>query len=817
VIIYSNPAAAGTGPGYTLRTAAGGLRRPRGPMPMRQSRPLRFTIISLLTTLGLAAGGGCTQRPAGGGPELPLHYFLADAGGGSESVQCDFGENLDREERFSIWGKPLEPCAIGYGWTQPSPKGIKAFGKRSSLEVFARATDFDLLILTLRAFRRHGMERPQTMRVFLNGRKIDTREIPDSWTTVAIEIPKDRLRLGSNAISFSFDHYASTNTPGKKEKKDHRRVAAEFRTLALERADGGEPPPGEVQLLLRRAVRPSKPRRRLFDRETRRYRVDQPGTLVLPMEISGSSESLSIEMIAGPNLDIDRTEVLATIVNLSSGEAWAPALPGWRRGNDNQTRMAAGAIPIRRCAGSPCMVALKIHPRPAGAAIEIAQPRQITGGDERTPELGPHDATGRQAEDRPDIVFIILDAARADHFSTYGYHRLTTPNIDRLAREARVFHNVFALAPFTLCSVPTMVTGLSFLDHGVTQRGRTLSPEIFTLAEQLREAGYHTIAFSTNPNNSRATGTDQGYDEFFELWTEIKGRASADPRFITERALETLAEIDDSRPLHLLLHYMPPHAPYNPAPEFDVFSDPDYDGPCDGSFATINGLDVGRRAPGNGCLDELIAHYDGNLFAADYWVGQLLDVLRARPRWKDTVVLVTSDHGEGFLEHGRTGHNKTVYDEMLRVPFILRLPEEFEDRTSSSDRMATLEDIVPTLLATASLTPAAPLGGVNLLDAETREPRYFIARTAHIRPTYALRTGRWKVILPASGHGMLFDLAADPGELANLGFRRRPEFVALGQLLTWKLADRSTETERPPTAELPEEDRKMLKALGYVE
>jgi len=389
-----------------------------------------------------------------------------------------------------------------------------------------------------------------------------------------------------------------------------------------------------------------------------------------------------------------------------------------------------------------------------------------------------------------------------------------------VSHDALVFHNAFALAPYTLCSVPTMVTGLSFLDHGVTQRGQKLSTEISTLAKQLREAGYRTVCFSTNPHNSRTAGTAQGYDEFYELWTEVEDRASADPQFITERALDVISQIDDSQPLHLQLHYMPPHAPYNPAPEFDVFSDPDYDGPCDGTHRTINALDVGRFKPGDGCLDELIALYDGNLFAADHWVGRLLDALRARPRWKNTVVLVTADHGDAFREHGRMGHNKTVYDEMLRVPFILRLPEDFEGRIFSSDRLVTLEDIVPTLLATASLKPAAPVTGVDLsrsAGGNEPPPRLFIARTAGVPQTYALRTGRWKIILPTSGHGVLFDLANDPGELTNLSFYNQPVFVALGQLLTWKLRGPPADDSQVPTADLPEEDRKMLEALGYVE
>jgi arylsulfatase A-like enzyme len=265
---------------------------------------------------------------------------------------------------------------------------------------------------------------------------------------------------------------------------------------------------------------------------------------------------------------------------------------------------------------------------------------------------------------------------------------------------------------------------------------------------------------------------------------------------------------------------MPPHAPYDPKPEFDIFSNPNYDGPCDGQHKTIRALDAGRRDPGNGCLDQVIAKYDGNLREADHWVGKLLDALRARDRWENTVVLVTADHGEASLEHGRMGHNSTVFDEMLNVPFILRLPSTFSGRVFRSDRLVTLEDIVPTLLATASLEPSSAVTGIDLSRTASEEetpPRHLIARTVGYRPTFALRTARWKIILPASGHGLLFDLAKDPDELTNLAFHRRPIYLALGQLLTAKMGGTLVAESLNTTANLSKRDRDMLEALGYIE
>ncbi|MCH5377652.1 MAG: sulfatase-like hydrolase/transferase, partial [Planctomycetes bacterium] len=217
----------------------------------------------------------------------------------------------------------------------------------------------------------------------------------------------------------------------------------------------------------------------------------------------------------------------------------------------------------------------------------------------------------------PDIVMITLDAARADRFSCYGYHRPTTPNIDRLAAESLVFTNAFALVPNTRRSVPTMITGLSFTNHQVTESDSTLSQAAITMAESLLDAGYRTACFSASPNNSRAIGDDQGYEEFFELWNEVPRGRSRDPHYLSARVLDWLGTVDESRPLHLQLHFVPPHAPYQPAPEFDMFSDPLYDGPCDGSPKYILSIDKRKLSFDADDLEQLIALYDGNLRAAD--------------------------------------------------------------------------------------------------------------------------------------------------------------------------------------------------------
>jgi len=477
------------------------------------------------------------------------------------------------------------------------------------------------------------------------------------------------------------------------------------------------------------------------------------------------------------------------------------------------TRPARRQLPVAGLGGALCLVTYTTDLADGVGPIEVSPPRFLVA-DVSVPEPPVDAAPGRQ----PDIVLITLDAARRDHFSGYGYSRPTTPAMDRFGERALMFDNAFALAPYTLCSVPTMITGLSFLNHGVISHEHTLGPDATTLAEHLQAAGYRTACFSATPNNSPGKGFEQGYDEFFELWREAGKNTSRKPHYVTRRAVKWLDALDDDRPIHLQIHYIPPHAPYEPEARFNVFTDPGYHGPCNGKFKTLSGLETGRIDPADGCLDHVVNLYDGNLLAADDAVGKLLAALRSRDRWRDTVVLITSDHGEAFLEHGRMHHNSTVYDEMLAVPFILRVPLWIDVDHVDTRRLVTLADIVPTLLATAGIRIGGALDGVDLLSTEPgAASRFLVAGNTDKPPLLGLRTLHWKAILTPSGQGWLYDLDRDPAETHNLVFDDRSTFAGLGLLLTERATAPQSLVPASETAEITDADREMLRALGYLD
>jgi arylsulfatase A-like enzyme len=413
-----------------------------------------------------------------------------------------------------------------------------------------------------------------------------------------------------------------------------------------------------------------------------------------------------------------------------------------------------------------------------------------------------------------NVVVVILDAARPDRFGCYGGPRPTTPAIDTLANESRIYHNVFALVPYTLCSVPTMLTGLSFLDHEVVAPENRLADEATTLAETLSGAGYATAAFSSTPNNSRAKGFDQGYDVFHEDWSDGERRLPIDPHRLVSHAVAWLEQADEGRPFHLLVHMVPPHEPYQPGPEFDHFSDPGYSGAVDGDLPWNVAFNNAATTADEADRRHLVDLYDGNLLRADDATGRLLGALRSRTDWDRTVVLVTSDHGEALTEHGLIGHNAAVYDEMLRVPFILRIPGDTartEDR-----RLGALTDLAPTLLSAAGFDVRSGDDARSLLDPDPGLPRVLILRTSHKHPTWGVRTDRHKLIHRGSAASELFDLEHDPRETDSVIDDHRLLAAALRQVMS-DCRLREPLFRADDASNIDAEDRQMLEALGYVD
>lgn len=364
---------------------------------------------------------------------------------------------------------------------------------------------------------------------------------------------------------------------------------------------------------------------------------------------------------------------------------------------------------------------------------------------------------------RDNVVVVVIDTLRRDHLATYGYSRDTAPFLGELARQGVVFDGL-SPSSWTKPSTASLLTGLHPLRHQAVDRLDRLPDGAVTLAERLRRAGYFTLGISANGWISPGFRFDRGFTEFLYR-DSFKSR---------ELNRELPAYLDRLRPpFFLYVHYIDPHVPYAPESGWDGRPLPADLRSHPLSITDLDAPHFIRRSP------ELLARardlYDGEIRSVDGSLRELVNGLSRRGLMKNTVLVVTADHGEEFGEHGRMSHGQTVYQEVLQVPLVIHAPH----RLPAGRRLgrASLMDVVPTLIDLLGLDrPKESLDGQSLAglmtspDARENPERPFLAHLDFTDGTgLAMIQGKWKLVLGKEPYRKeLFDLAADPGERRNL-------------------------------------------------
>ena len=375
---------------------------------------------------------------------------------------------------------------------------------------------------------------------------------------------------------------------------------------------------------------------------------------------------------------------------------------------------------------------------------------------------------------RPNLLLVTIDALRADHLSSYGYGRPTTPRLDGLARAGVRFASAFANAPMTKPSLPQMLTSRYFPD--------ATHP---TLASLLFAGGVPLTRAILN-------------NDYLALWLMFEGRDAFDAttmaplraEHLTSAALRWLDRARGDR-FALYLHYLDAHTAYQvPGAKAGRFVDPGYAGPIGLRFADTEGARAGRYTGAE--RTRIVDLYDGAIRYVDDEVGRLLDGLEARGLLENTLVVVTADHGEELWDHGAFFHGQSLHDELLHVPLIVKLPHG-EGAGTVVSRLVELVDVVPTIGAVMGLPVPEGVAGENLLPLVQRGgtdgQAVVFARAANAEFPYrfALRTPTHKLIVSVEdGAEQLYDLERDPLERTNLA--GRPDVAAVLDDLRARLA-----------------------------
>ncbi|MBV8842187.1 MAG: sulfatase-like hydrolase/transferase [Bryobacterales bacterium] len=455
---------------------------------------------------------------------------------------------------------------------------------------------------------------------------------------------------------------------------------------------------------------------------------------------------------------------------------------------------------------------------------------------------------------RPNILLITMDTVRADHLSLYGYERETTPRLSEFARSATLYKRAIAVSDHTLPTHASIFTGLYPDWHGAMMSAsahpvrQPLRPGVVTVAEVLKSNGYWTGESAANyafldssfgltrgfgvseiSRPVHLTGAGEGLyildaaKELLSRWTDVEDfeRPYLRATDITESAQTLIDQAGASRqPFFLFLNYMDAHTPYAPGAPFDTMfpgSDPKFR-----PQFSLHESNAGQNALSPEQKLYIVSQYDAGIAAEDSAIDGLIRFLRDRKIYDNTLIVITGDHGEGFLEHGLLEHDLgVVYQTHVHVPLLIKYPRQHEARIS--DELVSQVDLMPTMLENAGITSPRGLQGRSLLHPPAN-PRNIVLAVGRqtingnnlVRGTRrAIFTGSWKLVTWTFGPPELYDLASDPGEIRNLYDQNNSLVIELSKQLANFVSAIPAQKLRPSSADPAMLDR--LKSLGYVQ
>lgn len=447
----------------------------------------------------------------------------------------------------------------------------------------------------------------------------------------------------------------------------------------------------------------------------------------------------------------------------------------------------------------------------------------------------------------PHVILISIDSLRADHLGCYGHSRDTSPFLDEFASSGVVFETAVSSSSWTIPAHAAMFTGLPDRVHGCIDEFSWLDRSRKTIAEAFREAGYQTVGFFSGPPLHPNFGFGQGFDSYHDCTTfsETSIGILKGDKVLTElehkpNTVVTNGEVLDAvdrwlkdataRPLFMFIHMWDVHYDYQPPQPYDRLFDPDYRGPCTGREV----LEVVKR-PAD-WTDADVAHlqalYDGEIRWTDETVRKICERLEARFGAENLLIVITSDHGEAFYEHGVHGHRLSLHEEEIRVPLLIRYPSRIKGNRRV-ENLVSLVDLAPTVLDLAGIHDGLPDAYGRSLAPLLRDPSARgpdrpalceVINTQTDLHLFALRTPEWKLILDIEKARFdLYDLRADPGEqrvLEERDYPRSPgEISALYKQAVRELADLARRNPRPTKRDTPaisEMTEAQLRSLGYL-
>ncbi len=424
-----------------------------------------------------------------------------------------------------------------------------------------------------------------------------------------------------------------------------------------------------------------------------------------------------------------------------------------------------------------------------------------------------------------NVILITVDTLRADHLGAYGYARNTSPNVDRFAKEGILFRYAFSHAPETNPSFSSLMTSHYPHETKVLRNEFTLPPGALTMAEILKAKGYRTGAIVSHLTLIRGSGFEQGFDVYDDHLGDRVSKEKLE-RIAPKTTLAAIKWLEDNytKKFFLWVHYNDPHGPYAPPSPYNTMF---VERPVGGTKT----LPINQGRNGKGGIpsyqqlgkhrdpDYYISQYDGEIRFFDHAFGELIQKIQERGLFDNSLIIFTSDHGEGMGGHDYYfAHREFLYNGLIHVPLIIRFPGQSSDVKEIRYPVSHV-DLLPTVLGALSINSSQMFRGKNLFGQDTE--REILSETHSEGSKYALiRTGI--KLIRSHGNDELYDLHNDLAETTNLmdgemtaavstkvadlkrklDAVRQQDALALGNPVRW-----SRDTEMG----------KKLRALGYVQ
>ncbi len=755
--------------------------------------------VAVIAAASLAWSAGCGDdksssgdeaKPAKSGPSAPAEAKQPpSARKGKDTLRSLLDEapraELDAGGLLIDMGGPDQykytrgDWKTGWGNSELSPDGVNFAavpGRKASVELWA-----DGAIAEVVARMRSDVP-GQRVSLMIDGKDIGSGDIGADWTLVRAKVPASMATANKQL------------TVSVLMGKPSQGARAQLDWLWLSDTAGAEPVAPIARVM---PIQIGKRTRRALPAPTARsyhYYVEVPADSSLVFDY-GSDAAVSFKV----SLQADGAEPVQLFSETAKAGDWTE-----------------GVVDLSAHAGKVVRLSLTTEGEPTRA-----------GWGEPDIMLNKPPAALPPTGDKPrNVIVVLIDTARADAFKPFNPDtKVHAPAYNAFADDAVVFQRAYNNENWTKPSVTTTLTGLYPVSHDTKRDPSVLPDEVELISERLKKEGFATAAFIANGFISDKFGFLQGWDSFVNYIREGK---PSDAEYVFGDALAWLDEHQNEQ-FFLYIQTIDPHVVYRVDRSYSKrYYEGDYKGWLPSAITAAHQVDISKgKKPGTpDDIAWLSAQYYGEISYHDEHFGLFIEELRKRGLLDNSLVVVTNDHGEELYEHGRLGHGHSLYEELLRAPLVMRFPAVLGPPRVVTEIVENV-DVTPTILDVLGLSPLADADGASLLPLVRREPvqRPFYAVSEFLEAKRSIRVANYKMERGAGTYIKMYDLAADPGETADvsdkLPIARRLLEVHMGEALA--SPDKRKRLDRPSAkrrfqageAKIDPALRRQLEALGY--